>query len=60
MPRSSERDDTTGRRGGCGGTAGSGELGRGEPAGVGGAGGEHGWAIMMAGRVWRLQGRRWC
>ena len=28
MPRSSERDDTTGRRGGCGGTAGSGELGR--------------------------------
>ena len=30
------------------------------PGGVGGAGGEHGWAIMMAGRVRWLQGRRWC
>ena len=28
------------------------------PGGVGGAGGEHGWAIMMAGRVRWLQGRR--
>ena len=26
----------------------------------GGAGGEHGWAIMIAGRVQRLQGWRWC
>ena len=26
----------------------------------GGAGGEHGWAIMIAGRVQRLHGWRWC